>query len=77
MTALDVRAARVRASAAGLTLPKFSTVLITLIGLVPFLLAWCARAVVEFLSLVVMSAREGWDSAGRQMGGRPSSPGGS
>lgn len=77
MTALDVEAARVRAAARKVELPKLSTLLVALIGLIPFLLAWGVRAVAEFASLLVASWTHGWNTAGRQLGGTPPSAGGS
>lgn len=76
MTSLDVRADRVRARAAAVPLPKLSTILVTLFGLVPFLLGWVVGACWQLLVLLWAASLSGWETAQAQMGPRRP-PGGS
>lgn len=68
MTTLDTHAGQVRAQAAKVEMPKLSTILVTLIGLLPFLLGWVANAVKQFVALLMVSFLHGWKTAERQMG---------
>ena len=76
MTSLDAYAAEVRTRAAKVRMPSFTTILITLISLVPFLLGWTINAVWQFLTLLRAGFQQGWAKAEAQMGA-PAKPGGS
>lgn len=76
MTTLDVHADQIRTQAANVELPKPSTILVTLIGLLPFLVGWVANAVKQFAVLLIVSFRHGWNTAERQMGAPRSRGGG-
>lgn len=71
MTTLDAHAVEVRAAAAAVNVPSAATILVTLIGLVPFLLGWIASAVTQFVALIAAAAVHGWRTGQRQMGAPP------
>lgn len=62
VTTLDVRADQVRARAAAVRAPKLSTVLVTLVGLVPFLLGWMFNVAWQLVRLLVAAFQSGWDA---------------
>lgn len=77
MTSLDGWAESVRGSAAKVQLPKLSTIVVTLIGLLPFLLGWTINAVWQFLRLLKAAFVSGWERGETRMGPTPRTPGGS
>lgn len=77
MTTLDVHAAEVRARAAQVRLPSLATILVTLIGLLPWLLGWTINAVWQVLRLIAAAFLKGWEVGETRMGPAPRTPGGS
>lgn len=71
MTTIDGHVVEVRATAAAVKLPSPSTILVTLIGLLPFLLGWLASAVAQFVTLLFAATVHGWRTGQRQMGAPP------
>lgn len=65
---LAVHTTAVRAQAARITLPSLSTILVTLIALLPFVLGWTANLAKQFVVLLIASARHGWATGQRQLG---------
>lgn len=77
MTSLDVRADEVRARAAQVKLPSLATIIVTLIGLLPFLLGWTINAVWQVLRILWAAFLKGWEVGETRMGPAPQPPGGS
>lgn len=76
MTTLDTAAQSVRARAAAVQMPSLATILVTLVGLIPFLLGWTFNALWQGVRLVVAAFREGWARADARLGA-PKAVGGS
>jgi hypothetical protein len=75
VTTLDTRAEDVRARAAAVQMPKLSTILVALVGLLPFLFGWTLNVVWQFVRLLVAAFSSGWDAGPANV--RPKAPGGS
>ncbi len=77
MTSLDVAATQVRDRAARVRPPSLATVIVTLIGLVPFVLGWVINAAWQAIRLVYAAFLRGWEVGETRLGPPPRTPGGS
>lgn len=75
MTSLDVRADNIRARAAEVRVPSLATILVVLVGLVPWLLGWTVNAGWQLLRLLYAAFANGWETGETRMGPKPSRPG--
>lgn len=77
MSTLDVAANEVRDRAAQVRPPSLSTIVVTLIGLLPWLLGWTLNAGWQVLRLIAAAFLKGWEVGETTMGPAPKASGGS
>jgi hypothetical protein len=62
VSVLNSRADDVCARAAAVQMPQLSTILVTLVGLIPFLLGWILNVLWQLARLLIAAFQSGWEA---------------